>query len=404
MSMRFDSLKWRLPPLLLAAMVGRLFWPLAAQCMPIAGLMIATFALGRFARIWGYLYFSVFYLAGTWPLVGAGSQVLGADYLSSGSLWLAHGLVCSLPILLLRGQYAGVRAGVVALLYILPPFGYLAPCNPATLTGLFFPRTGIAGVVAFIWLAGLVGCQTVSSRVWRYQAACCIVVVSLANAWTSLSLPPPLPSNWISLDTQFGENGSDEARRLHVGNVDLPALVATKVANLPEGTVVFLAEGLLYDRSEFTDVMWARAIGDHDVTFIVGANTTAVDGIGSVATVQVFGNSAKSRRIAAALIGARAAVTFPATMWHPWRPTEHFAMHPPSSPFELEGQLLHISWCYESTIMWPHLVAGRRGAEVMLSAENRWSTAGTSLEDAHTVVGKLVGRWLGTRAILAINR
>ena len=219
-----------------------------------------------------------------------------------------------------------------------------------------------------------------------------------------MSAPRVTRSTWFALNSNFGENGKDEESRLRVGNVELPALVAARVPTLPDGSVVFLAEGLLYDRSEFTEAMWNQAIGNRDVTFIVGANDLADDGLGNVATVQVFGISEKSRRIAAALKGVRAAVTFPATMWHPWRRYEHYSMNWPNRPVVLDGHQVHISWCYESTILWPHLHSAQSGLQMVFSPENRWSSNRTSLEEAQSVSGQLISRWLGAGLLLAVNR
>jgi hypothetical protein len=319
-------------------------------------------------------------------------------------MWLAHGLLSSLPIAFLRGQRQGLRAAVVAVLYVVPPFGSLAPCNPTILIGLFFPGTGIAGVAGFVWLSALIGSGSLNVKAWRYQSSACLGLIVALNVWALLYPPPNAPNYWVSLNTEFGENGKDEESRLRVGNVELPALVARTVPKLPDGSIVFLAEGMIYDRSDFTEVIWDEAIGSRDVTFVVGANKVADDGMGSVATVQVFGKSKKSDTISAALTNARAAVTFPATMWHPWQKIEHFAMHWPNRSRPVDGKLMHMSWCYETTTIWPHLRASLGRVDVFVSIENRWSSKGTSLEAAQGVSGVLVSRWLGVSQVVVTNR
>lgn len=142
---------------LVAAAVGLRFWPAADWLLVVSGLMMATFAMGRMPRGLAYATFSAYYLAGTLPLITAGSSIMGTGMFTSAAWWLFHGLVSSLPILFLHGRAPGLRASLVAFLYIVPPFGALAPNNPSIVTGLFFPGTSIFGAIGFILLAGTIG-------------------------------------------------------------------------------------------------------------------------------------------------------------------------------------------------------------------------------------------------------
>ena len=389
----------------LAAIVGHLYPAAALQFLPLATIQLAVFGLGRFQRLQGFFLYGTFYLSATAPLILAGSTVLHANLPIAVGLWFFHGALCSAPVLLLRGKKRILRGTFVACLYILPPFGYLAPNNPALATGLLFPGMGILGVLGFILTAGLIAGGVPVTWKSKSSIAAAVLVVAWANILTVFSLPPALPSGWMAVDTNFGQNSASMESRLHVGNIDLPKLVKSLPARLAnEKALIFMPEGLLYDRGDFTEYMWKEALRNSSAIAVVGFNDIDAGGKLYSSKVTVFGEGPEADQVRSALDGKSAAVTFPFTMWHPWQEFEHYPMGLPNRTTVLNGHKIHVSWCYETTLLWPHLMASIEKPEFFVSLENRWSTKGTTLESAQQLAGRLNARWLGSTLIAAVNR
>lgn len=391
---------------LIVALVGIRFWPAVDWLLPLSGLMMLTFTLGRFPRAWGYVTFAVFYLAESFPLVSAGVAIMGTDLRTSVMLWMLHGLTSSLPILLLRGAAPGFRAALVAFLYIVPPFGIFVPNNPATVIGLFFPGTGLFGVLGIVALAGAIGGFDKGSKVNVRSLVTLIVLSVVANAVAIVSMNSA-PSNWHTFDTQVGKHGSDLRRRMDVANLELPVMLKnelSKATTKHNSEIWFFAEGMIYDWLPITDFLWNEALKGTGVTAVVGGYEFNEKTSDATSRVYLLGDSVGIGQAKSALDPARASMTFPIAMWRPWGRPNHFPMHPPGSPVLLDGKRVHISWCYESTIVWPHIMAAIQAPDVMVSLENRWSTQGTTLEAAQTAAGTLNARWLGVPILRAINR
>ena len=247
---RFVGLAGLLICLLMAFVDGLVFWELAEQFLPISGLFMAVFLLGRFGRLQGFAVFSAFYLGGTFPLAQVGSTMLEISPVAGVSLWLAHGLLCSLPVLLLRGKYPGARAALVAVLYFVPPFGYLAPNNPAILTGLFFPQSSLLGPACFVLLAMTLGASRRAGKS-RLAVGATLAVLCLGLNISMLANPKAAPPNWHAVVGNFGPINTGLKNRMDFANLALPEWmrIRTQTGRLGSGQsqVWFLPEGMIYD-------------------------------------------------------------------------------------------------------------------------------------------------------------
>jgi hypothetical protein len=387
-----------------AAVVGIGYSPAALYLLPLAALPMAVFASGWLPRLYAYGLYLTFYLGATSPLISRGELVLSDKELSATGLWLLHGILSSLPVLVLRGEHRYLRGAITALLYIIPPFGYLAANNPALSIGLLFPGLGIFGVVAFVLTAGAINNGFPKTRLTKSVAGALFALSCAANGLSWLSVEKTIPAGWTAIDTGFGNTSQTLERRLHVGNVALPNLVKSSQKLKAEDSLIFLPEGLLYDRSELTEYMWESALEGSSTTVVVGLNLVHSDNKLYSSRVAIFGDGKNAENARSVLAEKYAAVTFPVTMWHPWEDFEHYPMGLPNGTFILNGHSVHLSWCYETTLIWPHLIASMQSPDYLVSLENRWSTKGTSLEAAQDLAGRLNARWLGTTLITAINR
>ncbi|ABD72174.1 hypothetical protein Rfer_4489 (plasmid) [Rhodoferax ferrireducens T118] len=391
---------------LTAAAIGLRFWPAVDWLLVLAGLMMATFAMGRMPRGLAFATFSAYYLAESSPLIAAGSSIMGTELLTSAAWWLFHGLFSSLPILLLRGRAPGLRASLVAFLYIVPPFGTLVPNNPAMVIGLFFPATSIFGAIGFIALAGVIGSFDAKNKA-SLRNLVLLIFLSLASNAICLTDKTSAPANWHTFDTRLGNYGGDMRRRMGIGNLELPVLLKqemVKSGGANEGDIWFLAEGMIYDWSPFTEFLWRESFKGSGATAIVGGYAFNQKTHDLTSRVYVLGDSAGHALAKSALESVRAGITFPVVMWRPWGRPNHFPMHAPGNPVRIDGRRVHLSWCYESIIVWPHLLASMQTPDVMVSLENRWATKDTSLEAAQDAAGRLNARWLGVPLMRATNR
>jgi hypothetical protein len=389
-----------------AIVLGLSFWPIANQYLPYSGLMIAIFLLGRFNRLYGYLVFAAFYCAGSSPLARATSTLLELALYQGVLVWLTFGAICSLPILLLRGKYPGIRAASVALLFVAPPFGYIAPNNPSILIGLFFPGLGMISILLFALLAATMGSVEQANRK-AIAGFFALSVLSLGCNLNATTSEKSLPANWHALDTNFGKTGSDLARRMSVANLELPRQLKAAVSNstsIQGKSIWFVAEGIVYDWSEATDTFWEEILMHTDATAVVGGYEFRDDAEEMISRVYVLGDAAARGEIRKQFAGAAASMTFPFAMWNPFQDIHsHFPIQKPSNVILVDGRRLHMSWCYESNLIWPHILASTQLPDVMVSIENRWISRGTSLEEAQSVAGILNARWLGVPLLRAVN-
>ena len=397
------------------ACFGIVYWQLVDAFLPLALLLLGVFCLGPLPRWAAYALASSFYLAQTSPFIAVGGLFFeGSSPVGLG--WLAHGLAVSMPVLFLHGQHPGRRAALLALLYIVPPLGLWMPSSPAIAIGLLFPNTGLLGLILFIGTGATLASVSAwafggrSSRPRRWR----IVHLALPQyvMWAALGCqllvsPPPLPPTWHSFNTNIGRlpgsmEGATAASNLLLPNAAAARLAASDSQSRPQ--VWFFGEGVLNERSAATDVIWASKL-EHSGVLAVGGTYFVADYQSRTAASGVFalGDLAAHPQTAIPQ-NFSASQTFPVTMWAPWLKSAHFPAHSPNSPVSLSGVPTHFSFCYESQLIWPHIVAAASNARTMVSLENRWGTQGTSLEHAQNASARLVARWLNLPLLTAINR
>lgn len=395
--LNLNSAQYGLP--ILTFGVGLFYWHGVNSAILLAVLLLGFFLMGRLNRWVAYASYATFHLGFTVPIIDASQTFLTVQTTGAYLLWLSHALLCALPFLALKGRLPGLRAAVVFLLFLVPPFGYLAPNNPALVVGALFPALGWVGLVltaALIWAVAEINEVTAA----RWVAGLALLMATGSNAvW--MSKPHEPPSNWHAGNTDLGNYADNITKRKDIVNLRLPIDFGIRAYEFRDHDHVwFLSEGLINDKEYVTETIWRLALKGSNATAIVGEYFRDKDG-SMYSGVRVLG---KPRDDANDLKTSKAAITFPVTLWHPWRPDDHFPMHTLNAPIPFDGQLLHLSWCAESTIVWPHLRASFLDRPtVMVSLENRWISKGTSLEDAQTAAARLNARFLGASLLQAIN-
>lgn len=377
--------------------------------LPTVILLLLVFSLGRLPRWTTFAIASSFELGQTLPFLTVGSLLFEGES-ASPIVWLAHGLFFSLPVLVLHGKLPGLRAATLAIIYVVPPFGLWMPNSPALAIGILFPNTGLFAIPLFAMAACSIA-WAAQADTWRNWRSWKLIAV-LTMAWTavmcqSISHPAPLPRQFHGQQTQVGAVHTTLERSTTVANLELPNRMARQIAiQLPKTPEVwFLAEGMVNDPSPATHVIWATKLAKTGVLVVAGTYSP-VPGPNKhlLSGLSVLGDlhSHPDTRI---LDGFSASQPFPLVMWAPWRNSGHFPAHSANAPVTISGARVHISFCFESNLIWPHWRAAIAPTpKAMISLENRWATRGTSFENGQNAGARLVARWLNVPLISAINR
>lgn len=383
---------------------GAVFWPLANQNLGIAAAMVGFFALGRLARFVAFLFALSFHLSMSADLRFIAEKHMDLTGMEATITWLIGSLLASAPALVLRGRAPGLRATIAALIYILPPVGPLVGSTPPLSVGALFPGLGIYGLAAWLSLVWMIACFRPTQASSTAGVVALLLCAAGANLRVAVEPPPAPPSNWHAYSTEVGEPSHDLSKRMDLANLGLPRQIASS-SNVSAGQILFLPEGMIYDWKEGVRFLWKIALEKRNVTAVVGIYRPVDPELqgGWLSAVRVLGARTDLKGVDD-LEDLSASMTMPVAMWRPWLPPGHFPAHLPNPVVTLDGSPLHISWCYESTVLWPHLRAAMRtGQLTMVSIENRWSTKGTNAEPIQSVSARLVARWLGAALLEPVN-
>lgn len=393
-------------------LLGDLF-PLVAQWVTAASaLLLAPFLLGAMRRSLAFGIVFLFYLGFGVDVPMALSAASRNTHLTSFLALMACAVMAALPVLFLRGRYPFLRGCVAALTYLLPPIGVLVPGNPFLAIGVILPATGAVGILLFIAVAGTLA--SLSQREWRareYLPPQKLAIIALAvvpvvsNAIYLVRGPVQAPANWFAVSMASGNMQSSRLSMYREG----PAAVERTWREKPSvgvdsDAVLFFPEGVITGVEDGYKPAWLQAVAGRKLGVVVGWYRP-LDSLGRYESrIQVLGDVRSAYMSEGTMMSQRATVSMPVTMWNPLSATWHFPMQTLTPVSFVNGIATRLSWCYESTIIWPHLLASVQGVQVMVSMENHWSYQGTSLERAQDVTTTLVARWLGVQALRAINR
>lgn len=377
-----------------------------------SALLLIPFVLGAVRRSLAFGIVFLFYLGFGVDVPMALSAAGGNAHLTSFFALMACAVMAALPVLLLRGRYPFLRGCVAALMYLLPPMGVLVPGNPFLAIGVILPATGAVGVLLFVAVAGTLA--SLSQRAWRtreYRPQQKLAIIALAvvpvvsNAIYLVRGPVQAPANWFAVSMASGNMQSSRLSMYREG----PAAVERTWREKPSvgvdsDAVLFFPEGVITGVEDGYKPAWLQAVAGRKLGVVVGWYRPLDSSGRYESRIQVLGDAQSAYIGELSVMSQRASVAMPITMWNPLSATWHFPMQTLTPVSFINGIATRLSWCYESTIIWPHLLASVQGVQVMVSMENHWSYQGTSLERAQDVTTTLVARWLGVHALRAINR
>lgn len=314
-------------------------------------------------------------------------------------------IVQSLPFLLYRADRSpanrAIRMSALLVLMALPPLGWLTWRNPLLASGLLFPGWGFLGLAATAGLfAALAAAGTREGRKLVFALGLPLVLVSVASMTWAYMHPRPAMSEWIGVDTTLPP---PDRRDPNVIREEVPGGVLGEIAPLyfTDFTDVIVFPESVFDPMTLADqVAFSTAVygaKQRGVVILAGASVrTGPDSWRN--TVQAFG----------AMDGTVDESRIPMPMGN-WRlggrgvPLRPFASDTIIVETRRGPVTAAMSICYEDTLIWPHagLLAGK--ADVMVSVNNAWATAGTRGDRTQTTSAELLARLGGVPLVRAKN-
>lgn len=296
---------------------------------------------------------SIFFGLTIWAL---GNAFNGLIY---GALWHRHANIRIFTITL----------GILAT--ALPPLGVLGWANPLTAAGVFFPGTGIAGL---LYILGLYVCLAARSRGF-------LNVFVLLGLWCQITSKVSKVDEIAGLSTSF-QKTEDQGQ----GDFERQRSLMGRVRNVKEKIVV-LPEGILSGGwSEAGERLWAK----EKKTVLLGVDLK----LGRSENIMVDSKRGKVYQQRQPL---------PFSMWRPFDSTSYAAQWFESPTIEVDGQKLAPLICYEGFLVWPVVHSYLAGATHIIATGNYWWAKHDGLPVIHESIIKSWSRLFSMPFAMAVN-
>lgn len=265
------------------------------------------------------------------------------------------------------------RCPIALLSSVLPPLGIIGLASPTAAAGLLFPGTGFIGFALILFLPALV---VNSARVASSAFASLILLFHLLSA----PQPPP-PSDWVAINTSFGQVGHNPADL--VREYQVAKQIETE-ASRSRARVVIFPEAVAPD--------WIDIIVPRGKTILVGAvepiqkrtdlqaEIAALNGSLS-ATVPIQSSSYQNKLLVRGVetdeFNQR--VPIPIGMWKPLTGTGVALNLASPGTLAIEGRRAAIIICYEQLIAWPVLASFLEHPSIIVAISNNVWVGGTGV-------------------------
>ena len=366
-------------PIALSALIGWLAWP--CHLLPLA--IIAPALIMRSPnRITVTLSALAYYLTASSGIPHGAAIFFGPGSTTEGfALWLAAGVVNSLPWALLwhRNSSPRARAALALVILSIPPFGLVGWASPLTAAGMFFPGLGFAGLIFTLWLI-----------VSAIDVGAMMIFMLLIASMVNLDYVQPTGS-MKAIDTHFGGVSSGtrdyftEYRR-NISAIDLASKSKARITVLPE-TVAGTW-------TSTTAALWKPIATSPSGIIAVGAERLLPRN-GYENGVVLMSTSRYS------FFPQRVPVPF--SMWKPWSKEGARADWFGSGIAQFDRQKIGYLICYEQLLVWPELITGYNKPDMVLGLANDWWARGTSIPDIQRMSIDAWSRLFGWRMVDATN-
>lgn len=376
---------------LVAALIGAIGWSGHAAMLPLSFgfLLLVLMQPDRWAAFSVALFY---YAAASWPLVPGAQAFFGpsCSFFQGTMLWLISSILLAAPwgVLYFRtwpARFCSVPLALAAT--SLPPLGLIGWASPLTCAGILFPGTAWVGIIAVLFLPGLI---------LRYPRWGLLTTVALI-ATTNIFYPgdPAPPPEWEAVDTSLGRSEfelPDPIREFqHAEWIEQRALHS-------RAKVIVFPETVVPRWNEATEAFWQptlSALTASGITIVFGSTIPVV---------------ASERRFNSIIIrGASSPASFtqhippPISMWQPFTQSGFPLRLTGPSTVPVAGERAAILICYELLLTWPVFSASWEHPTILVGVANDYWARQTRIPAIQRVALDAWARLFTLPRLMAVN-
>jgi len=373
----------------LALLLGALAFK-ASVLVPLSLLVLTLWANARSrwtAFLVGVSYFIGFTLAVPQAVCGYQDISIEQALITILLWWPCAAMIFALPFALFWSSGASIRikAPLLLLTLLLPPFGVFGIGHPVLAAGAMFPGTGVSGIALVLMVSPLYA----TSYFW--------LPVALSGILSSLhyQYQPPSDPSIYALDTHLASTTTRTPTSLSNDWLK-PGLLRAQLLDLPKSaSIVVLPEEIAGVFTNELIARWSAVARETNKTLIVGGDSL-ISGK-PVNTLLRFGRASSD-----ILYTQRQPVPF--SMWKPWSASAYPISFTADSVAFVEGKKLGFLLCYELLTPWTVIQTAIQHPDTIVGATNIAYARKTSLFELMELHRNLWSALFGIPIIIAHNR
>ncbi len=383
-------------PPALAAVSSAIAWSGHVATIPFA--LLAPLLLYRTqSRSHSYATLFSYYLGASWPLVPGASTFFGARGSTIEGILLCFGAATflAIPAALLftrnRTKLPFAITGIF-LLTALPPLGIIGWASPFLSAGVLFPGTGwlgLVGVLAFVTLVG------------RFPLLTPALTAILALLGNSFYKPPPLPTGWEPINTEF--RGAGQADPDFLAEFDAHEQMQETISQ-SNARVLLFPEHVVTQWTEATDAFWHKALhnlAERHATILIGVGLPRSRGPHFADSSRYYNALLAKNEESQAVYYQR--IPVPLAMWKPLTgdgvPLNLFG----PGTLQVQNQRVAVLICYEQLLVWPFFSSAFEHPTVLITAANDYWAKGTPIPKMQNASASSLARLFRLPVLSAVN-
>ncbi len=335
-----------------------------------------------------------YHLAASRGLISGIPVFFDASVMFGVFLWLAAGLIQSLPYLIcthMRNRYLGIL--IILFLLIIPPVGIVGWANPLTAAGVLFPGTGFVGLFLSLGLILTTAWLQSKKSAWFYLLAAIILL------WPLAVIPVQVQTNSIKgISTHFSGNPGNLVDKFNQDYEKFMRIFQEhadtdfKILLLPESS-----GGIWFKTTQYLWGQWQRKLESDQSIILPVLFPEGKTGF------RTYNSLVEIKRNACREI-YRARQSVPVAMWKPWAKDDVKTNWFDNPVFDLAGKKATAIICYEAYLTWPVLQSFLAGEpETILFVSNHWWSKNTSLLGIQKTCVNSWGALFGVQVVTAVN-
>jgi apolipoprotein N-acyltransferase len=278
-----------------------------------------------------------------------------------------------------------IRAPLLLVTLLLPPFGIFGMGHPVLAAGALFPATGLFGIALVIGLSPVY----VTSYCW------CGLLLSAALICMHGGLQPLTDVSILAIDTDFDSKANKTTHNLTTDWLRPAQLRARLLGGAPTAAIIVLPEEIA---GVFTPEIlnrWSTLARETNKVILVGGDQL----LSTIPSNTIVRFDTERSEI---LYTQRQPVPF--TMWKPWSAIGYPISFLGPSVAKVRGKKLGFLLCYELLTPWTVIQTAAQHPDVIVGATNISYARNTNLYPLMELHRNLWGALFGLPFIVAHNR